>query len=366
LPRTAAEDDCCKERTQGGAAGFPGSTTPEHRVTREGLMTRKPSDLCRSLQLPFLAALAAGVLALVWAYWTTLAEMAQRWARDPQYSHGYLVPGFAVLLLGLRRRQLAGDVRGVWWGWAVLGVGLVLRLVGGFFYFVWLDDISLLPCLAGLVLLFGGRVGWRWAWPAVAFLVFMIPLPHRVSVSMASPLQDFATTTSTFLLQTLGFPALAEGHIIRLNEVEIGIVEACSGLRMLVIFFALSTGAALVIRRPLWEKLVLVFSAVPIALVVNVIRITATGILHETVGSDWANAVFHDLAGWLMMPLALVALGLELHLLKRLFLEPVAGPAVSAVGLRPPSAGRGTPPAPGPRPTRRRAAGVAAWPVRRS
>jgi exosortase len=328
-------------------------------------MTRKLSDLCRSPQLPFLAALAVGVLALVWAYWTTLGDMAQRWARDPQYSHGYLVPGFAVLLLCLRRRQLAGDVAGSWLGWPVLVLGLALRLVGAFFYFVWLDDVSLLPCLAGLFLLFGGRTGLRWAWPAVAFLLFMVPLPHRVSVSMAAPLQDFATTTSTFLLQTLGFPALAEGHIIRLNEVEIGIVEACSGLRMLVIFFALSTGVALVIRRALWEKLVLVFSAVPIALAVNVVRITVTGILHETVGSEWANAVFHDLAGWLMMPLALAALGLELHLLNRLFLEPVGGRALSGVGLRPPATGRAAPAVPGQRPTRRRAAGVAAWPARR-
>jgi exosortase len=329
-------------------------------------MTRKLSDLHRSLPLPFLAALSVGVLALVWAYWTTLGDMAQRWARDPQYSHGYLVPGFALLLLWLRRGRLTGDVAGSWLGWPVLALGLTLRLVGGFYYFVWLDDVSLLPCLAGLVILLGGRTGWRWAWPAVAFLVFMVPLPHRVSVSMASPLQDFATTTSTFLLQTLGFPALAEGHVIRLNEVEIGIVEACSGLRMLVIFFALSTGVALLIRRPLWEKLVLVFSAVPVALAVNVIRITVTGILHETVGSAWANAVFHDLAGWLMMPLALAALGLELQLLKRLFLEPPPNPMRAGAGQRPPSpAVRPAPSPPGPRAPRRRGAGVAAWPVRR-
>jgi exosortase len=365
LSRTAAENDCCMERTQGGRADFPGSITPAHRVTREGFMTRKLTDLCRSLQLPFLAALAVALLALVWAYWTTLGDMAQCWAHDPQYSHGYLVPAFAVLLLWLRRRQLTGDPAGSWLGWPVLALGLALRLVGAFFYFVWLDEVSLLPCLGGLVLLLGGRTAWRWAWPAVAFLFLMVPLPHRVSVAMAGPLQDFATNTSTFFLQTLGFPALAEGHVIRLNEVEIGIVEACSGLRMLVIFFALSTAVALVIRRPLWEKLVVVFSAVPVALAVNVIRITVTGILHETVNSETANAVFHDLAGWLMMPLALLALGVELQLLKRLFLDPPASPTRAAAGLRPPAAGRPAP-APGPARPRRRGAAAAAWPVPRS
>ena len=61
------------------------------------------------------------------------------------------------------------------------------------------------------------------------------------------------TTASTFALQTLGLPAVAEGNVILLNDVRLGVVEACSGLRMLVIFFALSTAVALLMRRPLWE-----------------------------------------------------------------------------------------------------------------
>jgi hypothetical protein len=68
-------------------------------------------------------------------------------------------------------------------------------------------------------------------------------------------------------------------------------------------------------------------SAIPIALVSNVIRITATGLLHELVSSDFANMVFHDLAGWLMMPLALTMLWLELILIRHLLIEPPLQPA---------------------------------------
>jgi exosortase/archaeosortase family protein len=110
--------------------------------------------------------------------------------------------------------------------------------------------------------------------------------------------------------------------VILLNEVELNVVEACSGLRMLVVFFAFATAVALIVKRPLWEKLLLLVSAIPIALVVNVLRITATGVLFETVSSQAAKLVFHDLAGWLMMPVALVLLGLELQLLKRLVIDP--------------------------------------------
>jgi exosortase len=269
------------------------------------------------------AAVGVSLLALLWAYWTTLAEAADRWAHDPQYSHGYLVPGFALALLWLRRGRLAGaELRPCWWGLVLLLGGVILRLQGTYFHFAWLDPISLLPCLAGLCVLLAGWRCLAWAWPAISFLFFMIPLPYSVSVEFARPLQVFATQASTALLQILGRPAVAEGNVILLNDVELGVVEACSGLRMLVVFFALSTAVAMLISKPLWERLFVAASAVPIALLVNVIRITATGVLHETAGKEVADAVFHDLAGWLMMPVALGLLALELKILKHLLIEP--------------------------------------------
>ena len=66
----------------------------------------------------------------------------------------------------------------------------------------------------------------------------------------------------------------------------------------------------------------IVLSAVPIALVANTSRITVTGILHELIGSKAAHVVFHDLAGLLMMPLALGLLVAELGILDRLLIAP--------------------------------------------
>ena len=108
---------------------------------------------------------------------------------------------------------------------------------------------------------------------------------------------------------------------VHFNDARIGVVEACNGLSMLMIFFAIAVGLTLVIQRSWIDKAVLVASAVPIALIANIIRITVTGILHETVGGEVADMVFHTLAGWLMMPLALGILWGELGLLARLLLE---------------------------------------------
>jgi exosortase len=262
-------------------------------------------------------------MATLWAYWTTLAETARQWASDPQYSHGYLVPAFAAFLLWARRdRFVPAAMRPSWWGAAFLLGGLVMRLGGTFFHFEWFDPLSLLPSLAGVCLLLGGWAALRWCGPAILFLFFMIPLPYTVSVLLARPMQNVATVASTFMLQTLGWPALSEGNVILINDVELNIVEACSGLRMLVIFFALSTAVVLVIKRPVWEKMIIVASSLPIALVANVLRITLTGVLYDVVEGQWAHEVFHDLAGWLMMPLALGLLVAELRVLSKLFIEP--------------------------------------------
>jgi exosortase len=270
-----------------------------------------------------LAALAAALGTLLWAYWTTLNETARQWASDPQYSHGYLVPVFAAFLLWTRRQRLVpAALRPSGWGAAFLLGGVLLRLGGTFFHFEWFDPLSLLPSLAGVCLLLGGWAALRWCWPAILFLFFMIPLPYTVSVLLARPMQNVATVASTFLLQTLGWPALSEGNVILINEVELNIVEACSGLRMLVIFFALSTAVVLVVQRSAWEKAVIVLSSLPIALVANVLRITLTGVLHDAVDDKGAHEFFHDMAGWLMMPVALALLVIELRVLSKLFIEP--------------------------------------------
>lgn len=259
---------------------------------------------------------------LLWASWPALATMADRWARDPRYAHGYFVPMFAGALLGMRRARLEGATpRPTAWGLVPLAIGAALQLAGGFYRIEWFDGLALLPSLVGLTLILGGRSYLGWAWPSIAFLAFMVPLPWRVETALGPPLQSLATTASTYLLQTLGFMAFAEGNVIQLGEHRIGVVEACSGLSMLMTFVALATAAAMVVRRPLLDRLALVASSVPVALAANVARITLTGVLQETVGGTVSSTFYHDLAGWVMMPLALLLYWSEIAVLSRLLIE---------------------------------------------
>jgi exosortase len=259
---------------------------------------------------------------LLWASWPVLEAMADRWSTDPRYAHGYFVPMFALALLWMRRARLDGAKPiPSNWGLALLGLGATIQLVGGYSRIGSIEGLAFLPYLGGISLILGG---WRyllWAWPSIAFLAFMVPLPWRVETALGPPLQTMATVASTYLLQTLGFMAFAEGNVIQLNEARIGVVDACSGLSMLITFIALSTAAAMVVKRPLLDKAVLVASAIPVALLANIARIVMTGALHEMVGGHAATTFYHDLAGWIMMPLALVMYWVEVAVLSRLLIE---------------------------------------------
>ncbi len=289
-----------------------------NQTTRSGInAATRPQPSSGRLAL-FLCGLCL-VVGLLWSYWPALCSVENRWYSDPQYSHGYLVPAFALLVLWFRRNGMPVVTRPSWWGVAGLAAAAVLRLMDGYIYFNWFEGVSLLlSLLAGGVLLGGWRFG-LWLCPAAAVLTFMFPLPFQAETALAGPLQQLATAVGTYALQTLGFAAVAEGNVIVVGDLRIGVLEACSGLGMLSAFFALSTTAALIVQRPLFERGVIFLSAAPIGVLMNLLRITATVYVYCTLGAAAAHAFFHDLAGWLMMPLAFTALWLELALLRRLF-----------------------------------------------
>jgi exosortase len=284
---------------------------------RRDLMNRL---LARREALAAFGLLLAGCA--LWALWPVLNAMADRWSRDPRYAHGYLVPVFSVVLLRMRYGRIAGgELRPSTWGLALIALGAVFQLAGGYYRINSVEGLALPLYLGGAAALVGGWRALDWAWPAIAFLIFMLPLPWGVETALGPPLQSIATASSTYLLQTLGFMAFAEGNVIHLNEARIGVVEACSGLSMLISFIALSTAAALVVRRPLLDRMVLVSSAVPVALAANIVRITMTAIFHDRFGGHVASTFYHDIAGWIMIPIALLLYWLEIWILSHLLIE---------------------------------------------
>jgi exosortase len=260
---------------------------------------------------------------LVWAYLPMLVVFADKWLHDPQYSHGLLVPFFSAYLI--RRAWRSGEFVPAPMpalGCVLLVVVLGMRVVAGSLLFHQLDAASLLLALVAISLAAGGWPLLRRTGPAVAFLVFMIPLPYELERNVGQPLKVAATACSTFLLQTLGQPAIRDGNLILIDEVRLGVVDACSGLKMLMTFAAFSVGAVILMERSRFEKFMVVLGIVPIAIASNVLRITATGLSYAYLSNKNTVEFLHDLHGWLMMPVGLALLGLEVWVLGRLVVEP--------------------------------------------
>ncbi|MGL6075775.1 MAG: exosortase/archaeosortase family protein [Fimbriiglobus sp.] len=260
-----------------------------------------------------------GLLTL-WAYLPTFQFLIGKWTDDPQYSHGFLVPAFSAYLLYRRYQAGLMGLSAPWTvlGLVILGLLVVARGLAGGLMFHQLDCLALVFSVVALVMMAGGKKLLIGVWPGLVFLAFMIPLPYEMERNLGGPLKNIATTSSTYLLQTLGLPAIAEGHIILIDEVRLGVVDACSGLKMLMTFSAFAVGAVLMLDRTRFEKLLILMGIVPIALIVNILRITATGIAYTLTDDKNTLNWVHDIHGWLMMPAGLGLLGLQLATLSRL------------------------------------------------
>jgi exosortase len=283
---------------------------------------------------------------LVAAYWDMFTLISAAWSED-LYSHGWIVPIVALGLLWLRWEPF-GPVPASerWIGLLLLAIGLSARLVAAEFSIQPVDRLTFMPSIFGAFILVGGFHTIRWAWPGLAFLIFMFPWPTVLEVNILGALQRIATMASAFVLQTFGIIAVRSGNLINIPGMgqPLNIAEACAGLRMATIFGAMAVAMVFLVERPWWDKLVILLSAIPIALIVNVVRITITALLFMWVGQDnmTVQKIVHDWAGLLiMMPLAMALLWIELQVLERVTipvdtvqLRPVGGRGVATVPTR--------------------------------
>jgi exosortase len=256
------------------------------------------------------------VAALTWSFWPTIQELIAFWSTNEDYSVGALVPLIVAYFVWQRRdalRQAVGEP-------ALAGLGLlaasqVLRAVGIYYAYSSVERLSLVASLAGLVwMAFGATLARRTAWLFV-FLLLMAPPPQSLHEAVSVPLQEFAAISAVFSLELLGVWVQRVGNVLEIDgRTQVAVAEACSGLRMLSAFVVVAATMALLARRPAWQRIVLVASSIPVAVACNSIRLAATVLLYHWISSQVAERFFHDFAGLVMMPLAVLILLGELAL----------------------------------------------------
>lgn len=257
------------------------------------------------------AVVSLGLLAV--AFRSNLWQFIHVWSTDDNYSHGFLVPFISLYFAFQASKAGALATRsGALLGSLLLGTAVLGRLATVLIPVGFIGDLSFLIGLAGLCSLLGGVDSLRRYWFPLFFLIFMVPLPVALYAKIASPLQLLASQIASGVLTVTGVPVLCEGNMLTLpGGVRMFVAEACSGMRQLTGFLALTAAVAYMIARPAWYRAILVASALPIAISANVARVTLTGYIMHFLDPKYAAGNFHLVEGLAMMCLGLLLLRAE-------------------------------------------------------
>ncbi|MFM2164026.1 MAG: hypothetical protein RL325_463 [Planctomycetota bacterium] len=235
-------------------------------------------------------------------------DMYLQASRRTDNGYIFLVPLVAGYLVWLRRSRarfvsrrpsllavpiVAAAVLLSWWGEqtdtrAALHLGAIVALA------------ACAVAMAGLEVV-------RQFFPAFLALLFLIPVPAEVRKWLAGPLQALAVTVTQEVLDVIGVATERAGNSIQIAGRSIFVGEACDGMRMV---FALAlTFFAFVFSVPLrlHARVALLVAAPVIAIACNVVRLVPTALAYAYASAEDAER-FHDIAGWLMLPLAIVLL----------------------------------------------------------
>jgi exosortase len=289
----------------------------------------------RSLWKP--AAIAAAISFL---YLPVLLKLGSDWWTDENYSHGLLVPFIIGFMLWTERKRLQRAARASRPSLLVGGLSLALALLalwaGTAGAELYIQRMSLVLLLAGIVIYFWGVRLLRLTIVSFILLVLAIPIPAIIFNQIAFPLQLFASRCAVWAMRVFEIPVLRQGNVIELLPLgaretkKLEVVEACSGIRSLMTLVTLAVVFAYFTRPKsntdagggdeprgrfhflkrwsFWRSLIIVLSAVPIAILTNAARVSGTGILAHFYGLEVADGFFHSFSGWVVYVVAFLLL----------------------------------------------------------
>ncbi len=252
-------------------------------------------------------------------YADSLVFLFSRWFGTEDYSHGIFVPFISGYLIWQSRHRLNQIVKeSSWWGIPVIALGLILYVVGELSTLFVLLHISLWVVFLGLAItLLGIRGAKAIAFP-LGYLLTAIPLPTFFYANLSSQLQLWSSSLGVGCLQFVGVMAFRDGNVIDLGQVQLQVVEACSGIRYLLPLTSLALLCAYLFKDKMWKRVVLVLSAIPISILINGFRIGMIGVLVELYGKGAAEGFYHLFEGWVIFMVSLALLIVEMGLLGRI------------------------------------------------
>lgn len=248
-------------------------------------------------------------LPLALGYGFVLAALVRQWSDDPNYAHGFFVAPLAAWLAYRRRARFFSaprtpDAAGL----VLVTCGVLVYLAGIATAELFTTRVSFVLVVAGLVWALEGRARARVMAFPVAFLLCMVPLPYVLYYQATFPLQVESSRWAAALLGWAGMPVVREGNILNLEGYSLEVVTACSGLRSIMALGTIALFLTDFMTGSRVSKLILVVTAVPIAVLANVLRLATTAAIASLAGPEAAESFLHELSGVVVFIAGLVAL----------------------------------------------------------
>lgn len=274
-------------------------------------------------------AILSGLLG--WFFYVEISKTIGQWKSDPSWSHGFLIPLFSVYFLHQNRHKIFELIPRPSWFFG-LGLLVFLLILSSLntvqFKFAYGESLIFIAAIGATALFVGGWSLLKQTWLPIAYLFFAVPLPQRLYSQITIPMRKLSAQVATQLLNVIpDLEATVRGVVIDVIyhgkplEPSLDVAEACSGMRLLMAFVALGVAMAYLHWRPMWQRIVLLLSTIPIAILCNVVRVTVTGLIYVLWDPKYAQGIYHDLLGMLMLPLAFLFYGLLAWLMSNLFVE---------------------------------------------
>lgn len=255
-----------------------------------------------------LAPIAVAGLAFLVLYWRPIVTLGSDWLHDPEAGHGLLLAPLAVYM-AWKRGRVPDAVAQPLLGLTILIAAVLMRYVSGLAAELFTMRMSLLGALGGVIVMHSGLRQLKHWWLSVSLVLLSVPIPAVVLGTLALPLQLLASQMGASLLEWRQIPVMLSGNVIHIPGQALFVTEACSGLRSLTALLALGVlVGGLWLRYPV-SRLLLLAVTIPVAVMLNGLRVFLTGFLVFFVDPKLGTGFMHMTEGWVIFVVAFAILG---------------------------------------------------------
>ena len=261
-------------------------------------LSRLKSSLLPTLVLAFFAV----------SYYPALKMLAKKWLASDDYTHAFFIVPVIVYMIWQKREHLINKRGGSLLGFILVVISILLYLVSLQLQIPTLIFLATVASIiSALIYIAGFHILKELAIP-ILLLFMIIPIPNQLLSMLTASLQLKISAISEIFIRQLSVPIFREGNVLQIQNMSFQVVEACSGIRSLISMTTLSILIGYFTLTRIWSVTLLFLFSIPVAIVINIIRVVTLVLAFHYFHIDLSVGVSHTITGLVLFILGLVLL----------------------------------------------------------